>query len=143
MHENCMKHFDDADIIIMAAAVADYTPEKVAGEKIKKGDGEMLIKLKPTIDILAEMGSKKKKGQFLVGFALETENTLANAEKKLKKKNLDLIIANSASERGAGFGVQTNKVSMITRDLAVHEYELKLKFDVAVDIADMIKDLTS
>jgi phosphopantothenoylcysteine decarboxylase/phosphopantothenate--cysteine ligase len=143
MHEYCMKHFDDADIIIMAAAVADYTPEQVAGGKIKKDEGELLIKLKPTADILAEMGSKKREDQFLVGFALETENTIANAEKKLKKKNLDLIVANSASEQGAGFGVQTNKVSMITKDHKVHDYELKLKFDVAVDIADKIRDLTT
>ena len=142
MHEECMRHFAESDIIVMAAAVADYTPEQISGEKIKKSDDEMVIRLKPTTDILAEMGKKKGKEQFLVGFALETENMLANAEKKLKKKNLDLIIANSANEDGTGFGGETNKVSMITRDLEVEEYELKLKLDVAVDIVDRIKDLT-
>jgi phosphopantothenoylcysteine decarboxylase/phosphopantothenate--cysteine ligase len=143
MHAACMKYFEEADIIVMAAAVADYTPEQVADEKIKKSGEEMVIRLKPTVDILAEMGSNKREDQFLVGFALETENTLENAEKKLKKKNLDLIVANSAGDEGSGFGVQTNKVTLITRGLEVTEYELKLKFDVAVDIADKIRDLTS
>ena len=102
----------------------------------------MVIRLKPTKDILAEMGTKKREDQFLVGFALETEDVLANAEKKLKKKNLDLIVANSTKDEEAGFGVQTNKVSMISRNLDKKEYELKLKFDVAVDIADKVRDLT-
>ncbi len=88
------------------------------------------------------MGKKKKDHQFLVGFALETENAIENAEKKLKRKNLDLIVANSLRDEGAGFGGQTNKVTMITSDLNHHEYQLKLKFDVAVDIVDKIKDLT-
>ena len=143
MYNACMEHFPDSDIIIMAAAVADYTPEEFTDEKIKKSAQDLVIRLKPTTDILAEMGSKKRDDQFLAGFALETENTLANAEKKLKRKNLDLIVANSASEEGVGFGFQTNKVSMITRNLEVTHYELKLKFDVAVDIADKIRDLTA
>ncbi|RLD76677.1 MAG: phosphopantothenoylcysteine decarboxylase, partial [Bacteroidetes bacterium] len=91
---------------------------------------------------LAEMGKMKNEKQFLVGFALETEDLLANAEKKLKKKNLDLIVANSLRDEGAGFGGQTNKVTMISSDLKHQEYELKLKFDVAADIVDKIKDLT-
>ena len=142
MYEKCMQHYDDADIIVMAAAVADYTPEEVADEKIKKSGEEMVIRLKPTKDILGEMGEKKKKGQFLVGFALETENEIENARKKLKKKNLDLIVANSLRDEGAGFGGQTNKVTMITAGMDEFEYELKLKLDVAVDIAEKIKDLT-
>ncbi|MEE4256133.1 MAG: bifunctional phosphopantothenoylcysteine decarboxylase/phosphopantothenate--cysteine ligase CoaBC [Bacteroidales bacterium] len=142
MYEACMHHFEDADIIVMAAAVADYTPENPSSEKIKKSDGEMNIKLKPTVDILGEMGKKKKKGQFLVGFALETDNELKHARVKLEKKNLDLIVMNSLREEGAGFGGQTNKVSMITRELEQFDYELKLKLDVAVDIVDKINELT-
>jgi phosphopantothenoylcysteine decarboxylase/phosphopantothenate--cysteine ligase len=142
MHEACMQHFDDADIIVMAAAVADYTPEDPAAEKIKKSEGEMIIRLKPTPDILGEMGKKKKKGQFLVGFALETENELEHARSKLEKKNLDLIVMNSLRDDGAGFGGQTNKVSIITRKLEQFDYELKLKFDVAIDIVDKINELT-
>jgi len=142
MYEACMQHFEDADIIVMAAAVADYTPENPSSEKIKKSDGEMIIKLKPTVDILGEMGKKKKKGQFLAGFALETENELKHARVKLEKKNLDLIVMNSLREVGAGFGGQTNKVSIITRELEQFDYELKLKLDVAVDIVDKINDLT-
>ncbi len=142
MHQECMKYFGEADIIVMAAAVADYTPEILAEEKIKKAGGGMVIHLKPTKDILAEMGKMKNEKQFLVGFALETEDLLANAEKKLKKKNLDLIVANSLRDEGAGFGGQTNKVTMISSDLKHQEYELKLKFDVAADIVDKIKDLT-
>lgn len=142
MLEACMQHFDDADIIVMAAAVADYTPEDPAAEKIKKSEGEMIIRLKPTPDILGEMGKKKKKGQFLVGFALETENELEHARSKLEKKNLDLIVMNSLRDDGAGFGGQTNKVSIITRKLEQFDYELKLKFDVAIDIVDKINELT-
>jgi len=142
MHEACMAHFHDADIIVMAAAVADYTPQSPAGEKIKKSKGEMLIRLKPTADILGEMGEKKKKGQFLVGFALETENEQENARDKVKKKNLDLIVLNSLKDEGAGFGGQTNKVSMITGSMEQFDFDLKLKLDVAIDIVDKIKELT-
>jgi phosphopantothenoylcysteine decarboxylase/phosphopantothenate--cysteine ligase len=142
MHEACMPHFHDADITVMAAAVADYTPESKVGEKIKKSKGEMLIRLKPTADILGEMGEKKKKGQFLVGFALETENEQKNARDKVKKKNLDLIVLNSLKDKGAGFGGQTNKVSMITSSMEQFDFNLKLKLDVAVDIVDKIKELT-
>ena len=87
------------------------------------------------------MGKKKKKGQYLVGFALETKDAVANAEKKLKNKNLDLIVLNSPRDKGAAFGFETNKVTLITKDLVHHEYELKLKHDVAIDIVDKIKEL--
>ena len=141
MQDACMEYFEHTDIIVMAAAVADYTPPKAAPEKIKKTDGELKLTLKKTTDILAEMGGKKKSGQFLVGFALETENQLSNAEKKLKNKKLDLIVLNSPKDQGAAFGVETNKVTMITSDLKQFEYDLKLKLDVAIDIVDKIKEL--
>jgi len=143
MFEECMNHYAEADIIIMAAAVADFTPEVIADEKIKKSGETMILKLKLTKDILAEMGKQKKDDQFLVGFALETQDALANAEKKLKNKNLDMIVANSMQDTGAGFGVETNKVTIITRDLNRHDYQLKLKFDVAIDIVDKIKELAT
>jgi len=143
MHDECMLHFEDADIVVMSAAVADYTPQTVADEKIKKSGDEMMVKLKPTIDILAEMGKKKTEKQFLAGFALETENQLANAEEKLSRKNLDLIVLNSPRDEGAAFGVETNKVTLITRDKQKTELELKLKHDVAIDIVDKIKELTT
>jgi phosphopantothenoylcysteine decarboxylase/phosphopantothenate--cysteine ligase len=142
MHHECMEHFNDAHIIVMAAAVADYTPEVVAGEKIKKSDQAKSIKLKPTIDILASMGKQKRKDQFLAGFALETENQESNAKKKLQNKNLDLIVLNSPRDEGAAFGVETNKVTIITKAGGHFDYELKLKHDVAIDIVDKIRDLT-
>lgn len=142
MHKACMENFEEADIIVMTAAVADYTPESVAEEKIKKSGDEMVLKLKPTKDILAEMGKNKKPGQFLVGFALETEDAVANAEKKLKNKKLDLIVLNSPKDEGAAFGVETNKVTLITKDFQQTKYDLKLKLDVAIDIVDKIKELS-
>ncbi|MCK5764511.1 MAG: bifunctional phosphopantothenoylcysteine decarboxylase/phosphopantothenate--cysteine ligase CoaBC [Bacteroidales bacterium] len=142
MHKACMENFEEADIIVMTAAVADYTPESVAEEKIKKSGDRMVLKLKPTKDILAEMGKKKKPGQFLVGFALETEDAVTNAEKKLKNKKLDLIVLNSPKDEGAAFGVETNKVTMITKDFQQTKYDLKLKLDVAIDIVDKIKELS-
>lgn len=102
----------------------------------------MMVKLTPTIDILAEMGKNKKAGQFLTGFALETENLLANAENKLEKKNLDLVVLNSPNDEGAAFGVETNKVTLITKQKERFEYTLKLKHDVAIDIVDKIRELT-
>jgi phosphopantothenoylcysteine decarboxylase/phosphopantothenate--cysteine ligase len=141
MYDACMREFAEADIIVMAAAVADYTPVDPATGKIKKEGEELLLKLKKTDDILAEMGRKKSNDQFLVGFALETDNMLANAEQKLTRKNLDLIILNSPNDEGAAFGVETNKVIMISKDKNRVEYDLKLKLDVAIDIVDMIKDL--
>jgi len=142
MHEACMENFEEADIIVMTAAVADYTPESIADEKIKKSGEEMVLKLKPTKDILAEMGKNKKPGQFLVGFALETEDIVANAGKKLKNKKLDLIVLNSPKDEGAAFGVETNKVTLITKDFQQTKFDLKLKLDVAIDIVDKIKELS-
>lgn len=116
MYETIVSRSDDMDAIIMAAAVADYTPVEVADEKIKKKDGNLSIDLKRTGDILLALGEKKKPGQVLIGFAMETENLLENATKKLEAKNADYIIANSLREKGAGFGVDTNVVTILSRD---------------------------
>ena len=115
MHDAILSRSDEMDAIIMAAAVADYTPKEIAEEKIKKNDGDLSIALKRTDDILSELGRKKKPGQVLIGFAMETENLLENATKKLEAKNADYIIANSLREKGAGFGVDTNVVTILSR----------------------------
>lgn len=138
MYEAVSGNFPKADITIMSAAVADFTPEKVASEKIKKDQNPDVIKLKPTKDILASMGKVKKSGQMLVGFALETENALENAERKLNNKNLDLIVLNSLREEGAGFGVPTNKVTLIDKNKMRFDFDLKSKMEVARDILDQI-----
>ena len=104
------------DCIIKAAAVADYTPVTVADSKIKKGDGDMAIELRRTKDILAYLGENKKAGQFICGFSMETDNVLENSRKKLEKKNCDMICANSLRTQGAGFGTDTNIITLITRD---------------------------
>lgn len=131
---------EKADIIVMAAAVADYTPANPADSKIKKESqsGEISLKLKPTRDILKELGSRKKKNQLLVGFALETDNELKNARNKLENKNLDLIVLNSLKDEGAGFGHDTNKVKILDKQGGVTDYELKGKDGVADDLIDFI-----
>lgn len=134
MHKACMKEFASSDMIIMAAAVADYTPINVAGRKIKKADATLSIQLKSTTDILAEMGKKKKKGQVLVGFALETNDELANAILKLEKKNLDFIVLNSMNDPGATFNSDQNKVTIIDRQKNKTTFALKSKQLVAEDI---------
>ena len=125
------------DIIIKAAAVADYTPASVAEEKIKKMDGDSSISLKRTQDILAWLGANRQPGQFLCGFSMETENMLENSQKKLAKKNVDMIIANNLKTEGAGFGVDTNVVTMITKD-DVKELPQLSKEQVAGKILDEI-----
>ena len=104
------------DIIIKAAAVADYRPKNISSEKVKKKDGEMALEMERTDDILAWLGSHKRPGQFLCGFSMETENVLENSRKKLKKKNVDMIAANSLKTEGAGFGGDTNVITIITED---------------------------
>ncbi len=141
MFEKTVKAFEKSHIAIMSAAVADYTPEKVAIHKIKKNGDELLLKLKKTKDILAELGRNKTKKQVLVGFALETDNEVANARKKLHAKNLDFIVLNSLSTKGAGFGHHTNKVSMIDRNGTLTHYDLKPKTEVALDIVNKIMQL--
>ncbi len=140
MDAACRKIFPETDIAVMAAAVADFTPAETAREKIKKADGPEVIRLKPTNDILAGLGKMKKKGQVLVGFALETEDEMANARKKLEKKNLDMIVLNSLRDKGAGFGTDTNKITLLTRQNATN-YPLKSKDAVAEDILSAIKNL--
>ena len=116
MAEAVFTHFENADILIMAAAVADYTPKTVADQKIKKADGGMTIELARTTDILGTLKDRKREGQFICGFSMETENLIENSRKKLLKKNLDIIAANSIVDPGAGFGHDTNKVTIIARD---------------------------
>ena len=131
---------DEMDIIIKAAAVADYTPETVADNKIKKADGNMSIPLKRTKDILKYLGEHKKDGQILCGFSMETENMLENSKKKLISKNCDMICANSLKTAGAGFGVDTNIITLITADGA-EELPLMSKENAAHKILDQLKTL--
>ena len=141
MHAACLSLADDYDIAIMAAAVADYTPAVVAGQKIKKGGEDLSLILKKTKDILADLGNKKKSRQVLVGFALETDDGISQAAKKLKEKNADLIVLNSLKDEGAGFGLDTNKVTLFYPDGKQKEVELKSKKALAKDIVDAITAL--
>ncbi len=130
--------FDGTDIAIMAAAVADYAPEHYTDHKIKREHDDVdCIRLVKNHDIAATLGRKKKPGQFIVGFALETDNGIANACEKLERKNLDMIVLNSLSDKGAGFGTDTNKITVITRD-GETAFPLKSKAEVAADIIDCI-----
>lgn len=138
MFEKTKSHFDGHEIVIFAAAVADYTPETTAKNKIKSSDQSRVITLKKTIDIAATLSAEKQQHQFVVGFALETENEEINAQEKLKKKNLDLIVLNSLNDTGAGFSHDTNKVTLIDRDNNKQTFELKNKKDVAIDIIKAI-----
>lgn len=125
------------DIIIKAAAVSDYTPVTVADSKLKKSDSDMKIELKRTKDILKHLGEHKKEGQFICGFSMETDNVIENSKKKLTSKNCDMICANSLREKGAGFGTDTNIITVITKD-AEKELELMSKEDAAHKILDII-----
>ena len=137
MFDAVTQNSDSMDIIIKAAAVADYTPASVADEKIKKKDGDMAIPLKRTSDILKYLGEHKKEGQFICGFSMETENMLENSRKKLEKKNADMIVANNVKVEGAGFGVDTNVVTLITKE-GYKELPQMSKEDVASAILDSI-----
>ena len=137
MYLECHKWFDDVDVAIAAAAVADYKPKTVAEQKIKKADYSLLIELDKTKDILASLG-KIKKNQFLIGFALETENEIENAKLKIQKKNLNLIVLNSLNDLGAGFGKPTNKITFIDKDFVIEPMELKSKEEVANDIINKV-----
>ncbi len=136
MFEAVDKEFDTQDIVIMSAAVADYRPKKVATEKIKKKDGEAAIELERTEDILATMAARKK-NQFVCGFSMETENMIENSKAKLEKKNLDMICANNLKVEGAGFGTDTNVVTLISKNW-IKELPMKSKEGVAKDILDVI-----
>lgn len=140
MYDAVMESAKDADIVVKAAAVADYRPAEVSDEKIKKKDDNMSIKLEKTADIIAELGKNKKKGQFLCGFSMETQNVLENSKEKLKKKNLDMIVANDLRVRGAGFGTDTNLVTLITPS-KIRSLEIMSKDEVAACIFDYILEL--
>jgi len=137
MFNACLAAFDDADVVIAAAAVADYRPKNSAENKIKKSESSFTIELVQTKDILAALGARKK-NQFLIGFALETENEIENAKHKIQKKNLDLIVLNSLQDKGAGFGTKTNKVTFIDKNFVAEPMELKSKSDVAQDIINKV-----
>jgi phosphopantothenoylcysteine decarboxylase/phosphopantothenate--cysteine ligase len=141
MYQHSMEQFPDSQLAIMSAAVADYTPVVAATEKIKKKDGNMQIELKKTKDILASLGAIKQNGQWLVGFALETTNEKEYALGKLNSKNADMIVLNSLNDPGAGFGSDTNKITIFDKNEREYSFTTKSKKEVAKDIVDTIKKL--
>lgn len=142
MFQACVSLFPSVDIAVLSAAVADFSPSATAAQKIKKNDGTLTINLTQTKDIAAELGKLKKPGQFTVGFALETENEIDNAEKKVIAKNFDLIVLNSLNDKGAGFGHDTNQITLIDRKSQRQKFSLKTKKEVARDIVNAIIDRT-
>jgi phosphopantothenoylcysteine decarboxylase/phosphopantothenate--cysteine ligase len=140
MHRATADAFKDADAGILCAAVADFTPEQVADQKIKRGKDDLVLRLKPTCDIAASLGKEKRPDQLLVGFALETCDEVSHAQDKLVRKNFDFIVLNSLNDKGAGFRCDTNKITIIDRAEAV-SYPLKRKQEVAEDIVDKLSNL--
>ena len=138
MHSAATTHFPQADIAILSAAVADFTPETTADKKIKRKGDELVLNLRPTQDIAAALGAIKNENQLLVGFALETDNEVQNAQDKMKRKNFDFIVLNSLQDKGAGFRVDTNKITIIDRQQGTTAYETKSKQEVAEDIVEYI-----
>lgn len=138
MFEAAESLFKSSDINVFASAVADYAPVRVADQKIKKAGNEMTIELAKTIDIAKTLGAQKSEKQFHVGFALETENEVAHAQQKITSKNFDLIVLNSLNNQGAGFGHETNKISIIDKANNIQDFELKSKTEVAQDIINAI-----
>jgi phosphopantothenoylcysteine decarboxylase/phosphopantothenate--cysteine ligase len=141
MYEACERHLDAVDVAVFNAAVSDFTPVEKSKSKVKRGSERWSIELQPTRDIAGELGRKKKKGQVFVGFALETDNEVEHARVKMEKKNLDLMVLNSLREEGAGFGTDTNKVTMIDPRGGMEKYELKPKAEVAADLVDRLVKL--
>jgi len=141
MKDASLNAFKNCDIAILAAAVADFTPENTSETKIKRGNEDMVIRLKPTEDIAAALGRIKRDNQIIAGFALETDNEIANATAKLKRKNLDMIVLNSLKEPGAGFGHETNRITIIDKSNNIDKFELKTKGEVAADILRKIISL--
>ena len=137
MYDACHQYFNAVDVAIAAAAVADYRPKNIAEQKIKKNTDNFVIELEKTKDILLSLGEAKKQ-QFLIGFALETDNEIENAKAKIQKKNLDLIVLNSLQDEGAGFQKMTNKVTFIDKDFKIEPMELKSKEAVADDILNKV-----
>lgn len=138
MLEASQEYFLASDLVIFAAAVADYAPTEVADQKIKKNTGTFQLNLTKTPDIALTLGQQKRAHQLLVGFALETEHELENARRKLEKKNLDFIVLNSLNDPGAGFAYDTNKITVIDREGLIRHFELKNKEEVAQDILDIV-----
>lgn len=141
MFRICLKEFADTDIAILSAAVADYTPIEPSAEKIKKNTETLIVELRKTDDILKSLGEMKRNGQIVVGFALETANEKEYAIKKLMTKNADLIVLNSLNDEGAGFGFDTNKITIFEKDGKEITYERKPKQQVAKDIVDRIVNM--
>jgi phosphopantothenoylcysteine decarboxylase/phosphopantothenate--cysteine ligase len=140
MFHACNALFSTADITVLSAAVADYKPSVKADQKIKKKEENLTLELTKTHDIAASLGKLKHNGQVIVGFALETENEQANAMKKIEAKNFDLIVLNSLNDKGAGFGHDTNKITIIDRKNQKKEFDTKTKKEVARDIVEAIID---
>lgn len=138
MASECVARFHSSDIAILSAAVADYTPVEAKSKKIKKDGDELLLRLKQTTDIAKALGDAKSKNQFIAGFALETDNEVVNASEKLHRKNMDIIVLNSLRESGAGFGHDTNKITIIDKYNNIDKFELKSKDDAAKDILNKI-----
>lgn len=138
MYNAAISQFPNCDGALLCAAVADFTPAEVAAQKIKRGSETLNFQLKPTRDIAAELGRLKKVNQLLIGFALETTNEIENARKKLEKKNLDFIVLNSLNDDGAGFGFDTNKITILDRHNNLFKFGLNSKDQVAADIVDKI-----
>ena len=139
MYEVASREFETCDIAVLSAAVADFTPKEKADRKIKRGKEDLVLELLPTRDIAAELGHVKKASQMLVGFALETNDEENNAFSKMQRKNLDMIVLNSLNDKGAGFGGDTNKVTIMDRTGGKTVYELKTKTEVARDIVNEIE----
>ncbi len=138
MYAECVNIFSSCNAAILSAAVADFSPLETLSKKVKREKSDWSITFKPTKDIAAELGILKTKSQVLAGFALETDNELNNAKEKLKRKNLDFIVLNSMNDEGAGFGTDTNKISIIDKNNNIDKFELKSKQEVAVDIVNKL-----
>ena len=141
MFDACAQYFSSSDVIVFAAAVADYTPKFPDTAKIKKKEEEFSIELIKTKDIAAELGKQKSENQIAVGFALETENETENAKKKLEEKNFNFIVLNSMRDEGAGFQTDTNKITIIDKEGNVTKFDLKKKEEVAKDIVDYVQKI--
>jgi len=138
MAEECIKIFPSCDIAVLSAAVADFTPVTTEEKKLKRSSENLVLNLRPTKDIAEILGKMKRKNQIVAGFALETDNETENARKKIKRKNLDIIVLNSLQDKGAGFGYDTNRITIIDSNNFINKFELKTKQEAAFDILDKI-----
>jgi phosphopantothenoylcysteine decarboxylase/phosphopantothenate--cysteine ligase len=141
MYRACKNVIENVDIAVFSAAVADFSPEISASRKIKRGEDDLSIRLKSTVDIAAELGKTKRDDQLFVGFALETNDGLKHAAGKLERKNFDLIVLNTLEDKGAGFGTETNKITLMDKSGNIDTFGLKLKTEVARDIVGKIKKM--